>query len=110
VIDRVLEGYVPRQQVVDPADGMVGDTFEDMVEVEFRIEAVELGGAEQRIDDGGAFATGVRACEEIVLTTERNHAQRPFGGVVVDLQMSIVDVASQRLPAREGIADRRSRR
>ena len=33
---------VPREQLADPADGVVGDAFEDLVEVDLRIEAVEL--------------------------------------------------------------------
>ena len=40
------EGKVPRQQVSDPADGMVGDAFEHLMEIEFRIETVELGASE----------------------------------------------------------------
>ncbi len=37
------EGEVPWQQIRDPADGMVGDAFEHLMEIEFRIETVELG-------------------------------------------------------------------
>ena len=43
MIARSGERYVPRQQFVDLADGLVGDAFEDMVEVEFRVKAVKLG-------------------------------------------------------------------
>lgn len=44
------EGEVPWQQISDPADGVVGDAFEHLMEIEFRIETVELGVSEQRVD------------------------------------------------------------
>jgi len=34
---------------------------------------------------------------------------RPFGGVVVDLERTVVGIARQSAPAREGIADCRGR-
>ena len=37
------ERYVPWQQLVDLANGVVGDAFEDVVEIEFWVEPVELG-------------------------------------------------------------------
>lgn len=50
---------VPGQEFGDAVDGVVGDAFEDMVEVEFRVLTVELGCAEQGVDGGGAFSAGV---------------------------------------------------
>jgi hypothetical protein len=41
----------------------------------------------------GTFSSSVGATEEIVLATERDDAQRPFGGVVVDLELAVVGVA-----------------
>ncbi len=37
------EGEVPWQEISDPADGVVGDAFEHLMEIELRIETVELG-------------------------------------------------------------------
>ena len=34
---------VPRKKFVDPGDGMVCDLSEDVVEIKYRVEAVELG-------------------------------------------------------------------
>ena len=36
-------GHVPRQEVFDPGDGMIGDVFEDVMEIEFWIQVVEPG-------------------------------------------------------------------
>ncbi len=53
------EGEVPWQQIRDPADGVVWDPFEHLMEIEFGIEPVELGASEQRVDGGGAFSACV---------------------------------------------------
>ena len=37
------ERYVPWQQLADLADGVIGDLGEDVVEIEFRVEPIELG-------------------------------------------------------------------
>ncbi len=50
---------VPGQEFGDAVDRVVGDAFEDVVEIELRVVAVEFGRAEQGIDGGCAFASGV---------------------------------------------------
>ena len=44
---------------------MVSDVGEDVSEVVFRVDPVELGCSEQRVDRGGAFSSWVRACEKV---------------------------------------------
>jgi hypothetical protein len=56
--------------LVDPADWVVGDAFEDVLEVDLWIESVDLGRAEQRVDGCGAFTTGIRTGEEEVFSSE----------------------------------------
>jgi hypothetical protein len=34
-------GEVPGEKCVDAVDGMIGDAFESMAQIEFRIEAVQ---------------------------------------------------------------------
>ena len=51
----------------------------------------------------------VRSREEEVFASEGDDAQRAFGGVVVDLQLAIVGISIELMPAREGVADRRRR-
>ena len=92
---------VPRQQFGDAVHGMVGDPFEDHAQIELRVEAVELGGSSERVDGGSAFSAVVGAGEEEVLATQADGAQAAFGGIVVDLDAAVVDVARKRGPARE---------
>ena len=79
--------------------------LEHLAQVRLGIEPVELGRLHQAVDRRGALAAGVRAHEEVVLAAQADAAQRAFGGVVVDLDAPVVDVARQRLPAREAVAD-----
>jgi hypothetical protein len=39
----VRNGQVPGQQITDVVDGVIGDLTEHGAQIEFRIEAVELG-------------------------------------------------------------------
>ena len=75
---------------------MVGDAFEDLPQVEFRVETVELGGSSERVDRGGAFSAVVGAGEEEVLAAQADGAQTALGGVVVDLDAAVVAIAAQR--------------
>ena len=62
------------QEFGDAVDRVVGDAFEDVVEVEFRVVAVERSGTDQGIDGGGAFSAMVGAGEEEVLAAEGDSA------------------------------------
>ncbi len=42
-----------------------------------------------------------------IIASECDDAQRAFGGVVVDLELAVVDIAGKCLPARGGVANRR---
>src|SRR3954451_11827583 len=86
---------------------MIGKPGEDVAQVGFRIEAVELCGLDQRVDGSGSLAAGVRAGEQIVLAAQSERPDGAFGGVVVDLQSTVVEVAGERRPACKRIADGR---
>lgn len=49
-------------------------TVDDVGEVGFRIEAVELGGFEHAVDDGGAPAAGFGAEQQVILPRDGNPA------------------------------------
>ena len=84
---------------------MVGDAAEDVAQIGLGVEAVELGGFDQGVDGGGAFAAGVGAGEQVVLAAQGQGPDGALGGVVVDLQAPVIEIARQGLPAPAGIAD-----
>ena len=75
---------------------------EDAGEIGVGIEAVELGGLRQRIDDRRPAAAFVGAEEEKILARYGDGSKRSFSGIVVDGEASVAGVARQRLPALEG--------
>lgn len=54
----------PRQQLVEAFDRVGAYAGEDIAQVGFGLEAVELGCADQRVEGGGALATRIRAGEQ----------------------------------------------
>src|SRR5580698_8831937 len=67
-----LDGFYrlpgPRQEVVEPIDGMsVDHALEHVDEIGVWLEAVELGGFDQGADDRPTFAAAVAAGKEMIL-------------------------------------------
>ena len=65
-----------------------------MGEPGLRIDAVQFGGFDQGVGDGCGFFAGLRAAEEVVLAAQSDGAHRAFGGVVVDLEDAVIEIAS----------------
>ena len=80
---------------------MLGNPADDMAQVSLRIEPVELGRADQAVDRRRTLAPCVRTRKEEIFPAQGDRAQRPFGGVVVDLDVPIGGVARERRPAGE---------
>lgn len=95
---RELRGAVPRQEVVDPVDRMIGDIGQHMAQPGLGVDTVELGRADQRVDGGGAFAAAVGASKQVVATADGHAAQSAFRRRVVDLDGTVLTVAQQRRP------------
>jgi hypothetical protein len=57
---------VPGQQFLDPVDSVVRDAREDAGELRPGIDTAGFGGFDQGFGDGGGFAAGLRAQEEVV--------------------------------------------
>src|ERR1700738_990022 len=71
-----------------------------------RIDVVELGGGNQRVDRGGAPAAFVGAGEGPVLLPEGNGPQLAFGRVVRHAKAPIIEEAGEGVPAVEAVVDR----
>ena len=50
---RSILSVTPRHQFVQPSDFVIGDAAEDIGQPSLGIDAVQLGGLDQRIGDGG---------------------------------------------------------
>ena len=102
---RYERGDMPRQQLHDAIDRMLGDTLENIAQVGFRIELIELGRTDERVDNGRALTAAVSTGEEIIFSAESNRAKRAFRGIVVDLDSSIIAISCEGFPACEAVMD-----
>ena len=57
----------PGQKLVDSVDGTIGDALEHMAQVEFRIDALQFGGAEQTVDRSRTLSIGIGTSKQKVL-------------------------------------------
>ena len=57
---RALRFPVPRQELVDPPGGVIGQARQHVGEPGLRVDVVELGGLDQRVDRGGAATAGLK--------------------------------------------------
>ena len=92
---------------MDTVDWVIGDALQDMAKIEFGVEIVELGKAEQAVNGRRAFAAGIGSGKELILASQSDHAQCPLGCRVVDFDCAIVEVTAKRTPPRERVADGR---
>jgi hypothetical protein len=63
---------VPGQEFGNSPGRVVRDADEHVGEVVLRIETVELGAFDQRVDRGGAAAAGIRASKQVILAANGN--------------------------------------
>lgn len=75
-------GPAPRQEFCHAIHGVICDAGKDGAKVGPGINAVELGGFDEGVDGGGPFASGIRSCEQPVLTAECYAADGSLGGIV----------------------------
>ena len=88
-------GPVPRQEFCDAVNRMICDAGEDRADVGLGIDAVELGGLDEGVDDGSPFAAGIRSCEQSVLAAHCDPADAAFSGVVVDLEGPVLEISAE---------------
>ena len=94
---------VPGQEIINPVGGMIGDMRQHVTQPGFGVDTVQLGGAEQRVDRGGALAAAVGAGEQIIAAADGHATQGAFGRGVIDLDGAVVAIAQQRRPPLERV-------
>src|SRR3954471_3168191 len=96
---------VPGQQVTDTVDRMIRNPGQNVTQPSLRIKAIQFCGLDQRQDGRSPFSACIRPCKEPVLPSESNRADGTLGGIVVDLDRTVIEIAAQGGPARQSIAD-----
>jgi hypothetical protein len=94
---------MPGEQFIEPRGGVVGNATQDVGEPGLRIDIVEFGGADQRVDGRGALAAAIGAGEQPSFAPEGDPAQRPLGGIVGQADAAIVEEAGEGGPALEHV-------
>jgi hypothetical protein len=84
---------IPRQQFINPVDLVVCDAAEGIAEPCLWVDAVEFGGRNQCVDDGGGFAAPLRSNEHVVFATNSDAAYGAFGCVVVELKEPVIQIS-----------------
>src|SRR5262249_56104815 len=97
---------LPGQKLADPPSGVIRQAGEHVGEPSLRIDIVELGSGDQRVDRSGAPAAVVGAGEGPVLSPESNGPQLAFGRVVRHAKAPIIKEAGEGVPAVEAVVDR----
>lgn len=69
---------------------MVGDAGQQLAQVCFRVQAIELGRTDETVDRRSALAAGIGPCEQVILPPQSDRTQGTLGGIVVDLQATVV--------------------
>jgi hypothetical protein len=99
-----MQRPVPRQEFADLIDRVIGDAGKNVAQPHLWIKTVELRRLDQGVDGSGTLAAGIGAREQVILSAESEWPDGAFGGVVVDLQAAVLEVAGERCPACESIA------
>ena len=97
---------MPRHEIVEPINLVIGDAAKDVGQPGLRIDAVELGGLDQGVGDRSTPAAALGANEQIILPAQSHGFHRALGAVVVDLQAAMLEIGPQTWQAGQGVADR----
>ena len=84
---------------------MIRDASENIGQIGLRIDAAHLCSFDDGVNTSGALSTGIGATEEVIFATENGRSHAALGGVVAQFQPTVRQVAQQRGPSCEGIAD-----
>ena len=78
--------------------GLGGDSVKGVVELGEGADAVSFGALDKREVGGGGAAFAVVSQEEPVFAANSDSSQSLFGGVVVDVEIAVVEVGGESNP------------
>lgn len=103
----LMRGHpVPWEQLVDPDSRVIRDAREDVGEPDLRIDVVESGGLDERVEGRGALAAAIGAAEQPRLPAQGYAPQGALGGIVGEADPAIIKEPRERFPATKQIVDR----
>src|SRR5262245_61385992 len=100
-----LRAPIPWQKLVDSLGGMIWQSIEHVGEPCLRIDVIELCGRDQRVDGSCAPAAFVGASEGPVAAANCDSTHLALSGVVRHAEASVIEEASERIPAFEAVID-----
>src|ERR1700704_466243 len=87
-----------RQQFIKAAHGMFGEAAEHVSEPGKRVSLHKFARRNEAAQNGCSLAAVVAAEEGPIVAAHREAPQRPFRGVIVDRQIAVGAIPSQRRP------------
>ena len=84
----------------------LGDRRQDIAQIGFGVQAVELGVAHNGVVGSGPCSAGIGAGEQVVFPADGNASHGILGNVVVDLQPSVGDKSRQCFMPIDRVAER----
>jgi len=98
---------IPRQQLIESIDQVsVDHALEHVAQVGVRLNVVHLACFNKRTKCRPSGSANIRACEEMILSSERNRTDGALNRIGIELDPSVVQETRQAIPARQRIADR----
>jgi hypothetical protein len=82
---------------------MRADTVKNIAEVGKGINAAQLTGGNQAVDDGGSFGTSVTPRKHPIPAADGDGPKNPLGQIVIYGKVAIVEVSIQSLPLPTGV-------
>src|SRR6266540_3830087 len=101
-LDSVCRFPIPRQQFIEPVDGVTVDhTLEHIAQVGVGLDVIHFGGFNQRTQRRPPRSTTIRFSEQMIFTTQCNGANRALNRIGVELNTTIVQEPREPMPARQ---------
>ena len=91
---------------MDSAHGMLCDAGDDVGEIGFGVDGIELCRLDKGVHDGGTAASVVGTREGPVSPPEGDGPDGTLGGIIGHIEPSVRGVADERRPAGQGVTER----
>jgi hypothetical protein len=64
---RIECSHLPRKQVLDAVDGVLGDARKHLTQILLGVDTIQFRATDQTVEGGGALSAPIGTCEEIIL-------------------------------------------